>query len=577
MTASPQKHTSIIYFHGMGTPKRFQELTRVLDTLDRHATDQKDEVRQGVITDRPLGIEPSRCEGEDPVAFIRFDRCTRDNPSDDFTVAGRFRLYESYWSPAAAGADNWLTVLLWVLARVLTPFQVLGQPWRAHQRLKRTFLNRMFHDRGRMPARRYADLEETYGLFDGLTARRMHPSGRFGRFLKFIAQINERDPKARVDLEWLAGNWFAALFRSQMSVILTALNVGALLIGTSAMAAYLFVVTARFLGFNGGWLDSLAKQDGGLPTWVNVVAICGFVLGAWFFTRFLRLFLSDVVFWTTTFEKDMRYRKRMDILRAAENTVAHVMRDPNCERIVIVAHSLGTAIAYETLLNLGRKQSAERDGAAAGPGNWEFLRKISHLITFGSPIDRINYFFQLSASRSFRFNHFSDDLLGHCSDLPFHDEDRRISWINVRDPADPVASRLFSPRGPIPNRDHIQEIESTSSHFPDPAGAHTRYFDTRLTGRLLFDTCVLGRVKPQLQLERPNWSRRTARTLRSITPVLGTAFCLALAVGGVAYWSGSEALLLRTQIAIMGLSLLFGVLFLVGQLADRKHRLVLPT
>lgn len=574
-TEPDRRYTGIIYFHGMGTPRRFFELTRVLDTLDRYATSQK--TSDQLVADRTVGFEPSRCDGPEPVAFIRFDKTSPSStPSEPPEITGRFRLYESYWSPAAAGADNPLSVVLWVLARMLTPLRVLLQPWRGHKRLKYTFLSRMFYDRTSMSTKRYVALARLYENFDGMNARRIHASGRFGRFLKFVGDT-QRDPKARTDLLWLAGEWFAALFRTQMSVLGTALNCLAVLIGVSSMAAYLLGVLAEFLGVRTSLTETLVARGGDVPAWVNILAIVAFAAMGWSTARFLQLFLSDVVFWTTTFEKDVRYRKRKDILKAAEDTIAHVLRDPDCERVVVVAHSLGTAIAYETLLNLGRKLSAQRNDRAAGPSGWENLRKISHLLTFGSPIDRINYFFQRGVWGSYRFNGFSDELQGHCFDLPFRDADRQIQWINVRDRADPVASRLFSPRGSRLEVELIQEVESASGHFPEPAQAHTRYFDTQVAGKLLFDACILGRKSVQLQVERPGWSGRVARMLKSCFAVLVPLLCLGMATSGVAYWAGWEDVLLGAQASIAAVMGAIALMYVLGRAADRKHSLVLPS
>ena len=200
----------------------------------------------------------------------------------------------------------------------------------------------------------------------------------------------------------------------------------------------------------------------------------------------------------------------------------------------------------------------------------------AHLLTFGSPIDRINYFFQLGDRGSYRFNRFSDELLGHCFDLPFRDGDQQILWINVRDPADPVASRLFSPRGSRLETELILEVESACGHFPEPAQAHTRYFDTHVAGKLLFDACILGRRSVQLQLERPAWSGRFARRLKAFFALLVPLLCLGMAVSGVAYWANWTDALLKAQVFILVVVAAILLLVALGAAADRKHSLVLP-
>jgi len=569
-----QGYTSIIYFHGMGTPRRYEELSRVLDTLDRYAETQ-DPAKIGMLRGQAVGLEPCRDGGEEPIAFLRFSRFLRQGDSE--TVgAGLYRLYESYWSPAAAGGASPLAVLGWVLTRILTPLSVLTQPWRAHQRLKNTFLNRLFYDRGKTPALGFQRLGAAYRAFEGMGARRTFPRGRFKDFEEHLSAEYE-DPGERAGLLALARRWRQSLWRAQGEAVLVGSATLAVLAGAVSMVAYIAAVWARETGVAIPLVERLVASGGQLQPLLVIFAAAVLVFGAWRLAHFLRLFLSDVVFWTTTLEKDVRYQKRREILNAAESTVRHVLADAHCERIVILAHSLGTAIAYETLLRLGRKLDAERNAGATGPDGLAALRKISHFITMGSPIDRISYFFQLRFSPYHRFNRVFDTMLGSAADPPF--KDGRVSgvqWINIRDRADPIASRLFSPRGPLPNRDTIHEVEIASSHFPDPAGAHTGYFNATLSAKVLFDACVLGRRSIQLQSDRPEWSRRWAQGVGVAARILIAFLIVALGCGALAYWMEQRAVLAFCQGMFVWCA---GALLAargVGALLDRRFSLVLP-
>lgn len=570
-------HTSIIYFHGMGTPKRYEELSRVLDTLDRYAEAQNDQ-KTGMLRGQTVGFEKCRVGGDDPIAFLQFTRFLPKQAGNRHFGAGRFRLYESFWSPAAAGGVWWGAVLVWVLQRISNPITVLCRPWRAHQRLKTTFLNRMFFDRDKVPVLHFQRLAAAYHAFEGMGARRRHPRGTFAQFRQSISAEYASKPEERDEILTLAFRWRKSLRRSQYEVLVVAAGVASIAVGVITMAVFLLAYWSQMLGFAPPLIAHLVGGGGAVAPWFATMwtlMLCAFGIGV---GRFLNLFLSDVVFWTTTLEKDVRYRRRKEILSAAESTLRHVLSDPECERVVILAHSLGTAIAYETLLSLGRKLATERRSGEPADGNsLEGLSKISHYISLGSPIDRISYFFQLTFSRFHRFNRVADTLLGRTSDLPFkQDRQSRIQWINVRDPADPVASRLFSPRGAVPNRDEIQEVEVSSSHFPEPAGAHTGYFNSTLAAKVLFDACVLGRNSLQLQQVRPEWSKRSARALRMIASWLLPVFTTALGLGAAAYWTANRTLLLVALTA--GLASFNGLvaMALLGWLLDRKHSLQLP-
>lgn len=577
----PERYTSIIYFHGMGTPKRYEELSRVLETLDRYGSSYEAD-KHGVLRGQTVGVEVPRGTSDEPVNFLRFTRLKIDNEHGTTALLGRYRLYENYWTPAAAGAVSWLGVLAWLITRAFHPLGVVGKPWRAHQRLKRSYLSRMFYDRKGMPALRYRQIAKLYNDFEGLGARRRYREGRYWQFQCMISDVYAADERARADLLLLASQWHDKMLVAQLVLAFLSLTLFAAAAGLAVAILYLSAALALFLGLDWPSIVALVGRAGAIPAWMNFGAIAALVFFAFQLRKFLELFLSDVVFWTTTFEKDIRNRKRREILSASEDTLMHVIADPHCERIVILGHSLGTAIAYQTLLNLGRRMTAERNAGTVQPTRYDGLRKISHFITMGSPIDRINYFFQLTFSQYHRFNRVADELMGRSSDAPFRvpgdtpgSFKRVIQWVNVRDASDPVASRLFSPRGIIPNRDEIQEVQLSSSHIPAPAGAHTGYFESVLGAKVLYDACILGRDSLQLQLARPKWSLWAANELRVNAWTVALAFAWSIATGAVGYILGSQLMMYVSQSLLLVLVGATAVIWAIGWLLDRVHRLTL--
>jgi hypothetical protein len=567
-------HTSIIYFHGMGQPRRYEEISRLIDSLDRSlSTDEAN--RQGLLRGQKLGVEPARLGDDDPVTFFVFRRFLVRNGKRTMP-AGNYRLYESYWSPAAAGAAAALGVLIWLLGRTLHPLSVLTRRWRAHQRLKRTYLYAMFYDRGRMPALRYRQLAALYREFEGMDARRRFRTGSFADFLAYIADRYPSGALARRDLLDLARRWRRTLIRSQIGLIAVAVTAIATAIGVVTGLIYLVASLLHQAGLDWALVAALAARGGQAPPWLSGLIILALLIVAVGTGRFFRQYLSDVVFWTTTLEKDVRHRKRREIVKAAEATVRHVLADPDCDRIVVIGHSLGTAIAYETLISLGRRWRADRD-SGVNPSAFEALGKVSHFISLGSPIDRISYFFHTTFSRYHRYNRVADELRGRSSDLPFRDGPLRIiEWINVRDKADPIASRLFSPRGPLPNRDEIHEVEVASGHFPSPSAAHIGYFESRRVAKLLVDASILGRESLQLHSARPGWSETLATMLRFAVWGLAVLFSWAIAVGGAGYIAASPAVMWAAQLAGLGAAALIALAWTAARIADRMHDLRLP-
>lgn len=563
-----ERHTSIIYFHGMGRPRRYEEVSRVLDSMDRYAS--SDAIGNvGMLRGQKVGLEPNRVMAAgDPVTFFKFARFI-PRAGRTAQLVGVFRLYENFWSPAAAGGIAAFGVLFWLLRRTLHPFFVLTRPWRAHQRLKRTYLNRLFYDRGKRPVEIYRELGRAYREFEGMEARRQFPRGGFADFMQFLRARAGKDVALHSQLFAVASQWRDTLVRAQVGVILLALTAYA---GLSGIAIWLLFVAASMLSWAGvswSWVAGIAGAHPTLPYSVVIISGLGLVLLGFAIARFLEQYVSDVVFWTTTLEKDVRHQKRQEILRAAEDMVLHVLDDPQCERIVVLGHSLGTAIAHETLLRLGRRLKADYEARLDGPSRYEALRKISHIITYGSPIDRISYFFNLTYSRYHRFNRVADELMGQASDLPYKDKRQPIiQWVNIRDRADPIASRLFSPRGAIPNREEVQEVEVASSHFPNPGGAHTGYFESWLASKVVYDLAVLGRSALQLASDRPRWSVRVATVLRWTTWLSAAGFAWALGLGGFGFLAGWSGLVAVAQSVALLDALLLGLFWIVGKALD---------
>jgi hypothetical protein len=223
------------------------------------------------------------------------------------------------------------------------------------------------------------------------------------------------------------------------------------------------------------------------PVFYAVVSVILLVILA-YANVFLSMYVSDVMFWTTSDEKDSRYRKREDILRTTSLTVRHVPADPRCKRVVIVAHSLGSAIAYETLLGLGRAKRA-RQGRSDLSISLSALSKVTDFVTLGSPIQLISTLFERRTSQYHRYNRIADARRASTDDDPFL-RGKGIRWVNVSDPADPISSGIFSVRGRLPNNPAIYEWRTASGHVSMPLSAHSGYFRSKDVLNLLFSVCI---------------------------------------------------------------------------------------
>jgi hypothetical protein len=171
----------------------------------------------------------------------------------------------------------------------------------------------------------------------------------------------------------------------------------------------------RFTNFAAGTgLASLALVAAPtLTTALGIVTtLVSVVLG-----KFLTDYMGDVEAWATYEETDEKNERRQKVLERGVQTFAHVLGDPRCNRVAVVAHSLGTSIAHDTLLTLARQNRAiNPQDPIAGPVP---LHKVEHFITMGSPIDKIEYFFESYRSGSHRYKRVVEELRGDIGNVPF--------------------------------------------------------------------------------------------------------------------------------------------------------------
>jgi pimeloyl-ACP methyl ester carboxylesterase len=164
----------------------------------------------------------------------------------------------------------------------------------------------------------------------------------------------------------------------------------------------------------------------------------------------------------------VKHKKRREILDLGFALLQHLLLDDQCERIVVVGHSLGTAIAYDTLLQAGRYNRARVNALN--------LEKIEAFITLGSPLDKIHWFFESYQSRCFRYRKVVEELRGDIGTPPFAASGiPRIYWLNLWDKADPISGSLETP-----SSDTSLEIRIDNYHVNfrslNPSSCHCGYF-----------------------------------------------------------------------------------------------------
>lgn len=495
-------HVAVIYFHGMGSQRRFEETCRLVDRFD---TLMEVAARRGDPLGKLRGIraraEPGLAPGQPDITYLRVLRVQK--PGAPVGTENDLRFYEAYWADEMTEERSSWGVIKWLLRQIWRPVTMLWTPWRERQRLRRAFLIELLEDRDAWPKGTmetdFEALRQLYSEYDhprwlrhedlaGGKGRRQ--GGDFAGFLTLIAAKNAGKPDRTARLTALARAWRSRYLRHE---------VGSFIVLLSLMLTILLVVFLLAAGVLGllvnlpqllAWLgitNQVPLPDWAAPNWPNAAALAVGALLALGLRSFLVRRLADVEAWSTFAETDEKFRKRQAVLRKSRELLCHVVSHPGCERVVVVGHSLGTSVAYDTLLE------AVHANRAVNPqepmtGRVDFNR-ISHFVTIASPIDKIAYFFESFRTPVRRYRKVYDELRGDIGTAPFTRSggQPKIHWLNIWDRADIISGPLQSPAAAFGASARIDNLHVNTLAWFNPGAAHGAYFDHYGVIRLLFD------------------------------------------------------------------------------------------
>ncbi|GBR00381.1 hypothetical protein AA21952_0080 [Acetobacter oeni LMG 21952] len=480
MPVMTNSYTAILSIHGIGRHRRYANAGALLSALEAvSGSTNSDNV--DTIIEVLAGIELSRDPGlRDDVPMLKLKRARRRHGR--LNVGASFRIYEVNWSPdTRSGIPGW-AMLGWTARLVQSILRTDPSNWLLWPRLRLARL-RAAADRSATPALRHAMvvLASAYRKYRGsLGARHRELNASKPLFADYVdfAKKHAKTAATESNIDEAAVAWRDERLPCEKSVR----NVGRLtLTGLVLMVLGIAVLISMLVG--DAHLGPVWRL--GLPAVLAAVSGGAIALGR----RFLTTIFSDVRYWSALDENEKYYETRSAILDRATATLRHLVSDDACGRVVIVSHSLGTAIAYDALraiglYNLTRKRSPEL---------WIKIRKVECLITMGSPVDKLTLLFETTGSKTFREEMMREELRGDETAMPFWVGDRqRIKWLNFWDPADPVSDALTIPLGAkplgssfVPTDIENVEVANTASH--DPAGAHTGYLTNPAVATRIFN------------------------------------------------------------------------------------------
>ena len=187
----------------------------------------------------------------------------------------------------------------------------------------------------------------------------------------------------------------------------------------------------------------------------QVAALLATVIVAWLVRSILTGFVGDIAVYVTADEKSKNYAARRAILKGSCELAHDLLGSDDYDKVIIAGHSLGSVIAYDTVNKLIGEICTRFAGQLAQERLTEkHLTKLSGLLTFGSPLDKIYYFFRdhvgkdqavraqlLSYIHPFRRLSSARDYKPH-EFTTYQVPVLKLRWLNVWSREDPVSGHL---------------------------------------------------------------------------------------------------------------------------------------
>jgi hypothetical protein len=527
----------VVFFHGMGEQRHYESVAQMVQALDAWVfrCHRAKEPRFPSPRLRDIKTRRERLRGDrDQSGTVACMEARYEVAGETTPSRGRVRFYEAYWAPAASEGTTAREVAWWLLRQGLRPLSVVLSPWRHFERLRRADLVEMVGADGR-------DAEHVGSLVDryrGFQAARSHPRGRFPDFLEHIRRVG-KEAEPLLDL---ARRWRGYHVRREMTRLLALWFVlgsvaSFLVLAGAALYRAFLALPGLLASAPGRWAPLKEYLE---PTPANLTTLAVLVLSLSGVRRFLKSYFGDVQQFVTYQETEPRYERRRKILDSAVGTLKHVLADTRCDRVVVAAHSLGSAVALDALLEL-RGHNIAHGGSDPLRGPLP-LRKVQHFVTFGSPIDKINYFFAVQRSRYWTYDSLVETLRGDIGEVPFSQVGRQpwVHWINFWDRGDPISGSIETLNGAHLRVQRVDNVQVASYAWPSPQLSHGAYLDRAVVMKTLFDAAFrngLSFADPSRDAEgRPRWGwlgpgrGSPLQTALMLAFIAGLAALLALSV-----------------------------------------------
>jgi len=416
---------AVLVCHGMGQQVRYETISAVAEAILAGAREL------GATT---LPVEVRLCEANDD--FLARAEVKWRNGDREHEV----HVYEAYWAPLTEGRVAY---------------------WDTVKFLLRAAMRGLRHSRPFWPS----SFERW--IFGGPKAMKIGPATWSGLVVVLAFLLVQVGIIAYVSLT-LAEQWKTAL-----SHTLPAYG--------SPVWSWLRWLAPFLPGidFDHPWDSNLLR----FAVWLILVA------EAFFVRYFIVQFVGDVAAYISPY-KDSKFDELRHQIRKIGLNVGKVIYGigpalatvPNYLRVVIVGHSLGSVLAYDTLNSL-----INQDQICAPDQQRGVVERTRALITFGSPLDKTAFMFRLQAKEEEQW--IREKLAAAVQPMIVSYDYRPVSftWVNIWSPMDIISGSLdyYDDRAHAPTPEQcVQNVRDRGAWVP--FYAHVQYWEGEILRQCLF-------------------------------------------------------------------------------------------
>ena len=480
---------AIVFVHGMGDQWRLASASGLLADLDAYW------VQKGGIS---MTVTPK----VDPVLLPDGDRMTYLEAT--LGTGTRLDMYEVYWAPLTGDGPGPMDVLRWIQAQWNVPTLRRKAVWRSLPRLRQASLVAA-RKAEKLHEVEAVDLLQHYATFQENTTcqQEAYAAGTFQQFEAWLKASVTSSPQPSPQQKALqdaliknARTWKKYDSTSDrvaqatvLSIVLVTLVFTVLVvIGANGLLDYFTSGPLQKWAARYG-LNSASAADRAFLAPLIALIIGLTVVWSAILQRFLRRFLGDALLWATYRETDENYVRRAAILARARGVLRQVLLKVDnavhpaalYDRVIVIAHSLGSVIAHDALLQLVYDQ--DLDGHRS---------RIKHFITYGSPIDKFAYFFEPLQAETPGYERIVDNLRGSVFDADAYGT--ALKWQNFHEDGDAISGPVYTGTPPQ-DLCNVMNVYTANALTPALASNHGWYSRNMTVITYLWNVIIPGSIR----------------------------------------------------------------------------------